>query len=294
MFILIQRFFQCALFSLVLCTTGIAKEKQTPYKVIKNVAYGTHKRQKMDIYLPDKTQLTNKVQKNVPVIFMVHGGAWRFGNKNASGVIGEKVNFWLPKGYIFISTNYRLIPDANPIQQAEDIATALAFAQKKATSWGADPSKFILMGHSAGAHLVSLVSTSADLTSAYGLSPWLGTIALDSAAFDIPQIMLNKPLRLYKKAFGKDPNVWKAASPIHKLSQKTIPFLIVCSSKRKQKNQPCLQGKAFKEKAEKLSTWVTLLPVDLSHKEINHLLGKPSGYTSKVNQFIHQLTTKAF
>lgn len=120
-------------------------------KLISDMAYGPDEKQRMDVYIP-------AMAKGAPVIFMVHGGAWRVGDKAGRGVVENKVARWVPKGIIFISANYRLLPGADPLVQAGDIALAMAKAQANAEKWGGDPAKFVLMGHSAGAHLVSLVS----------------------------------------------------------------------------------------------------------------------------------------
>ena len=72
---------------------------------------------------------------------------------------------WVPKGFIFISTNYRMLPKTAPMEQIRDVASALAFAQGKASSWGGDPAGFIIMGHSAGAHLAALLAASPAMAS---------------------------------------------------------------------------------------------------------------------------------
>lgn len=58
-------------------------------------------------------------------------------------------------GYALVSTNYRLSPAAHPLEQADDVARALALVQQQAPQWGADPRRLVLMGHSAGAHLAN-------------------------------------------------------------------------------------------------------------------------------------------
>jgi len=79
-------------------------------------------------------------------------------------------------------------------------------------SWGGDPSRFILMGHSAGAHSgPSGVSTFQAFV--LGAQPWLGTVSLDSAAMDVVQIMESKHYRLYDKAFGSNAAFWRSTSP---------------------------------------------------------------------------------
>jgi len=57
------------------------------------------------------------------------------------------------------------------------------------------------MGHSAGAHLVALLTAHPAFTQAEGALPWLGTVSLDSAAFDVVAVMSGRHLALYDRAF---------------------------------------------------------------------------------------------
>ena len=119
---------------------------------------------------------------------MVHGGGWRRGDKASPGVVGEKAAHWLAKGYVFVSVDYRLLPDADPLQQAHDVAAAVASVQKRAPQWRADPRRMVLMGHSAGAHLVALLGAAPSLLAQAGALRPLGVVALDSAAMNLSLI----------------------------------------------------------------------------------------------------------
>jgi arylformamidase len=121
-------------------------------KVLRDIAYGPDAAQRIDVYLPQQQPT------NAPIIAMVHGGAWLFGDKSNSQVVENKANRWVGKGIVFVAINNRLVPAATPVQQTEDVARALAMIQREAKSWGADPMKVVLIGHSAGAHLVALLS----------------------------------------------------------------------------------------------------------------------------------------
>jgi arylformamidase len=247
-----------------------------------DVAYGQDPAQTMNVYAPN----TANQGQGAPVIFMVHGGAWAMGDKASSHVVRHKAARWLPRGLLFISVNYRLLPSADPLEQARDVARALAFAQQQASAWGGDAGKFVLMGHSAGAHLVSLLSAEPALAREQGAKPWLGTVSLDSAAFDVPAIMGARHARLYDRAFGKDPNFWAATSPLHQLKQAQAPLLAVCSSRR---DDACPQAQAFAAKATPLGMRVSVLPQDRTHAEINDDLGQPSAYTEAVEDFLRSL-----
>jgi acetyl esterase/lipase len=217
---------------------------------------------------------------------MVHGGAWRFGTKDVSKVVDNKIAHWLPKGYIFISINYPMIPSADPLQQADFVGKALAYAQARAKEWGGDPTRFVLMGHSAGAHLVSLISADASIAFAQGAQPWLGVVSLDSAVYDVPTLMSARHFPLYDNAFGSDVKFWREVSPLERLAGKTVPMLLVCSSRR---TDSCSQARTFAKKITERGGVATVLPEDLSHGEINENLGIPGTYTEAADSFIQLL-----
>lgn len=249
-------------------------------KSLKNIAYGPHPQQAMDVYFPTQP-LTDKTP--APLIVMVHGGAWTIGDKNNAAVVKHKVDYWSKQGWIFISINYRLVPNATLQQQTQDIAEALIYIQNQAPNWHADSKRLVLMGHSAGAHLVSLLTTR-PLWLTSQPQPWRATVALDSAAYHVEKIMQNRHSHFYDQAFSDQPSNWKALSPISQLRQTLPAFLAVCSTTRP--DQPCTQAQQFIQQAQKLGTKAQLLPLPLSHVEINKSLGKNNPYTQAVDQFI--------
>ncbi len=269
-------------------STGSAGRLALPagVRLLRDVAYGSDREQRMDVYLPRQAKLQ---AESAPVILMVHGGAWRIGDKAHKPVIENKVARWVPKGFVFVSVNYRMQNSATPLQQAEDIARALAAAQGKAASWGADPAKFILMGHSAGAHLVALLAAAPQQVRKFGAAPWLGTVALDSAALDVPQIMNARHPGLYDRAFGSNAASWPAMSPYHQLAAGVMPVLAVCSS---QRSDSCAQASRFVVRAVSLGGRAESLQQPLSHGEINQQLGLESGYTAAVEAFMGSLDTE--
>lgn len=248
-------------------------------KVLRDVAFGADPEQGMDVFIPEGAD-------KAPIILMVHGGAWFLGDKATSGVAGEKAAHWLPRGYIFISANYRLSPKADPIGQAEDVAAAIAAVQQKAAEWGGDPSRIIAMGHSAGAHLVALVAADPAFLEGRGAKPIPGAVLLDSAALDLPAIMERPHYRFYDRIFGDDPAFWREASPLHRLKGAPPPMLAVCSSER---DNACPNSESFAAGVVKLGGRAEVLPVALSHRDINHELGVDTPYTDKVDAFLASL-----
>jgi len=264
------------LLGLLVCAAAASAAATQPV-VIRDVSYGRDRLQTFDVYAPPGAA-------GAPIIFMVHGGAWRLGDKENDRVVDAKVAHWVPRGFVFISANNRLLPDADPFEQARDVANALAFAQAHAAEWGGDGTRIALMGHSAGAHLVTLVATSNELRTI--AKPWLATVSLDTATLDVAATMRASHYRLYDVAFGRDPTFWERSSPIAQLTRDASPFLLVCSTRR---NDSCPQGDAFAAKGKAFGVRAEVLAKDFSHREINQLLGSDEAYTLAVDEFLASL-----
>ncbi len=90
-----------------------ARQQPLPeqHSVLSDLAYGQAPLQRLDVYLPAKPV-------HAPILLMVHGGAWRLGDKQAAAVVDNKVARWLPKGLFWFRsiTAYcqRLRPCSKP------------------------------------------------------------------------------------------------------------------------------------------------------------------------------------
>jgi len=247
--------------------------------VRKDISFGQDALQKLDVYSP-------KSASKLPVIIMVHGGAWYTGNKVNGGVVGNKAAYFLDHGYVFVSINYRLWPKAHIPEQVQDLALALACVQKNASAWGGDGSKVILMGHSAGAHLISMLAAVPALAFKEGAHPWLATVSLDSAGFDLPALMQHPHEGFYDSVFGKQTEFRCHWSPTLRLTGKPYPILLVYSTAR---DDAAPQNQAFAAKVKKLGGRAELLPLDMQHAQIDKDLGLPGKYTEAVQRFLHSV-----
>lgn len=249
--------------------------------VQRDLAYGPAPEHRLDVY-------RSAAAPSGPVLFMVHGGGWRHGDKTSARAVANKVLHWCAKGWIVVSTNYRLLPKAVPLEQADDVARALAFVAQNAARWGARADRLVIMGHSAGAHLVSLLASDSSPVAAHGgPREWTATVSLDSAAFNVVGIMSQRHLPLYDKAFGSDRDTWTRSSPLHRLLRRPAsPMLIVCSSRR---SDSCPQGQDFAAKARQFGAQVTVLPVNASHGEINERTGSSGPVTAGIEDFFRGL-----
>lgn len=242
-----------------------------------HVSYGPSDKQTFDLYLPENPQ-------DAPILIMVHGGAWLLGDAAASRVVDNKLRYWGGKGYIFVSVNYRLMPEADPFLQAQDVARALSKVQSVASRYRGNPDRVILMGHSAGAHLVALLSSDPAIAVAQGATRWRGTVVLDSGALDVPAIMNRKHMAFYDQVFGGKQAFWTKTSPAHAVKPDAVPMLLICSLRRKDAS--CDQARAFQSRVKALGQDAPVSPEDLTHSEVNENLGLPNAYTERVNAFI--------
>jgi len=248
-------------------------------RVLRDLAYGPDPLQRMDVTLPAHAQAA-------PVLFLVHGGGWRRGDKTHDRLIDHKLAHWLPRGVAVVSINYRMLPQAAPDLQAQDVAQALAWAQQQAPGWGADAGRFVLMGHSAGAHLAALVAGAPQWLRAAGARAPQALVLLDSGALDVPQIMNGRHARLFDQAFGSDPAYWLRVSPLQQLQAALPPTLLVCSSPR---HSSCTQAQAYARKSLAQGGQVEELPQPLSHGQINAQLGQAGPYTEAVDGFLRRI-----
>ena len=189
------------------------------------ISYGSNALQALDVWR------AKNAKGPAPLVVFVHGGGWKRGSKdNATGQF--KPTHYPVEGYAFASINYRLVPGATVEEQASDVAAAVRALVDRADDLGIDRRRIVIMGHSAGAHLVALVGTDERYLRAAGLgfSDVAGVISIDGAAYDVPaQIKDGPPIMqsTYKQAFGTDLARQKMLSPTWQAAAPNAPQLLL-------------------------------------------------------------------
>jgi acetyl esterase/lipase len=130
-------------------------------KVTRSIAYGEHKRQRLDICQPAGSE-------DAPVVIFFYGGAWRSGNKELYRYAGKAL---ARRGYLAMVPDYRIYPEARYPDFIEDGARAVGWVKDNARRFGGDPDKLFLMGHSAGAHIAAMLAIDPRWLNAVGLAP---------------------------------------------------------------------------------------------------------------------------
>lgn len=123
--------------------------KQSPrdgINVTRNVPYGRHSRQQLDVHSP------SKVGSGRPAVLFIHGGAFMDGDRNRTDMIYSNIpTYFAQRGIVGINVGYRLGDAIGYPGATEDVASTVRWARENAPSLGVDPGRIFLMGHSAGA-----------------------------------------------------------------------------------------------------------------------------------------------
>lgn len=239
------------------------------------IAYGRDALQKLDIWR------AKDAEGAAPLVVFVHGGGWKRGDKdNATGQY--KPVHYPAAGYAFASINYRLVPDVTVEQQAADVASAVKALVDRADTLGIDRRRIVLMGHSAGAHLVALVGTDEQYLRGAGLSfaDIAGVIPIDGAAYDVPAQMKDGPpimQRTYSQVFGTDPARQEALSPTLRAGAPNVrAFLLLYVQRPDGVRQAKALGAALEAGGSKVEHGSFPGEGLQGHAEINRQLGDPS------------------
>ncbi len=248
-------------------------------KVHRGLPYADTKneRQTLDVYAPTKGE-------NIPVVLWIHGGGWKAGDK---ANVQKKPQAFVDKGFVFVSTNYRFVPDVTVKEMAGDIAKAIRWVHDHAKEYGGDPKSIFVMGHSAGAHLAALVCTDESYLKAEGLplSIIKGCVPVDTAVYDVKkQIDSIGPVRAatYSSVFGKDEASQKDFSPItHVAKDKNIPpFLILHVADRPDSKA---QSQLLADKMKEAGVTAKVVAAEgTNHGTINANLGKSDDGPTKL------------
>ena len=198
-----------------------------------NVPYAdpAHERQVLDVYAPDDA-------KNLPVVFWIHGGGWQTGDKTSVQI---KPRVFAERGFVFVSTNYRLLPHVEMGVLIRDVAKSLGWVHKNIAGHGGDPKRIFVMGHSAGAQLAALLCIDDRYLKAEGVpfDVLEGCVPVDGDTYDLPAIIMTAEIRQtmhglplpkfgHRVKFGNDPAKHIDFSAVtHVANGKGIPPFLV-------------------------------------------------------------------
>jgi acetyl esterase/lipase len=160
-------------------------------KGARDVAYGPHPRQRMDIYIPSDGDGAPK-----PVVFFIYGGSWANGAKETYSFVGDALS---ARGFVTVIADYRLVPEVRFPIFIEDGALALRFVRDNIARFGGCPRSIHLMGHSAGAYNAMMLTLDRHYLAAVGMR--VGDIR-STVGLSGPYDFLPLDIGVTKEAFG--------------------------------------------------------------------------------------------
>jgi len=131
------------------------------YRVTTDIAYAPGPRHGLDVYAPSSANAA-------PVVVFFYGGNWQEGDKAIYRFVGAAL---AARGIVTVIPDYRVYPEVRFPGFLDDGAQAVRWAHDHAASFGGDPSRMVLMGHSAGGHIAAMLTYDRQWLERTGLDP---------------------------------------------------------------------------------------------------------------------------
>lgn len=215
------------------CQSGNARAPERDDVVVHaDIAYAReHEKQKLDVYAPRDV-------KGAPIVLFVHGGFWVSGDRRAPehgpGLYASLGESLARRGIFAVIPSYRINTRIDAM--LDDVTRAIVWTRKHAARVGGDPTRLFLMGHSAGGHLVALLTIDPSWLArqSLGLDVVRGTIAI-SAIWDLVAMRDAQPDRFNASVtypvFGKDDERLRRYSPLAHIKERRPPFLLILAER---------------------------------------------------------------
>ncbi len=213
---------------------------------------------------------------NAPICVFIHGGAWRFGE---AGNYVFPAEAFVRAGAHFAAVDFDSVDttggDLMPI--AHQVRRAVAWVYANAPSFGADPRRLYVCGHSSGAHLAGVVLTT-DWAGDFGLpaDAVRGGVVI-SGMYDLAPVRLSARSDYVRFTDA----VVEALSPQRRVDRLTCPLVIAYAASESPEFQR--QARDFAAAARKAGKPVELLVAEgYNHFEILETLANPYGFLGRV------------
>lgn len=192
-----------------------SEASRAKYAFLKDIAYGDHSRERLDIFPSNKP--------NAKVLVFIHGGYWQLFDKTKFHFIAEA---FLSHNITTVFINYLLAPAATMDEIVASCRKAMLWLQDNLAAYHADANEVYLAGHSAGAHLAATIMCKA----ANELQNFIKGVCLLSGLFNLIPLQLSNR----NEALQMDKAMAIRNSPIELLPAHTCPFLIAVGAAETQ------------------------------------------------------------
>lgn len=166
--------------------------------------------------------------RDAPMLVQIYGGAWQRGRPGDDEAFAR---YFAARGYVVAAIDYRHAPAARWPAQIDDVRAALAWLRAHAGELGADPTRMVLIGRSAGAQLALVAAYQAGAPAVAGVVSFYGPVFLADGWREPPRpdpLDVRAVLETYLGGTPDQvPDRYEAASPVTHLSPQSPPTLLV-------------------------------------------------------------------
>lgn len=196
----------------------LADSPKEGVEVTRELAYGSHPRQRLDVFRgPSRGPL--------PVVIFVHGGAFVDGDRNRTAEIYSNVLYYFARhGVLGVNMEYRLAPEHRYPAGSEDVGLAVQWARRHAAEHGGDAERIFLIGHSAGAAHAGSYAYDRRLQPASG--PGIAGLVVLSGRVRAEMLAENPNARKVEAYYGPDPAVHADVSAVAHVSAGSVSTMI--------------------------------------------------------------------
>src|SRR6058998_2480842 len=184
---------------------------RTDFEARLDVPFGTHAGERLDIF-PARAG-------GAPVHVFIHGGYWQWLDKSDFSFVARGLQ---PEGAAVVVVNYALIPAVGMDELVRQCRASIAWVHRHAASFGGDPNRIYVSGHSAGGHLVAMLMS----------TDWkaFGNLPADviKAGCGISGLYDLEPIRLsyLNEVLKLTPEAARRHSPVHCPPPRSGPLLL--------------------------------------------------------------------
>jgi acetyl esterase/lipase len=240
--------------------------------VARDIAYAPQPRHALDIYAPAHAA------RPAPVIVFFYGGNWDSGSKAIYRFVGATL---AARGVVTVIPDYRLYPQVKFPGFMQDAAAAFAWTRAHIASYGGDPHRMFVMGHSAGGQIAALLALDGSYLEADGASPRdiCGAIGL-AGPYDFLPLHSDE----LKDIFGPEPQRWRS-QPINFVTPHAPPMLLLAGTADRTVDPGNTLRLAAKLRAAGVSVHDRLY-TNVGHKALIGAMARPLGFIAPVRRAV--------
>jgi triacylglycerol lipase len=191
-----------------------------------DLAYGPDARHRLDIFVP-----APPAPKDAPVAVFFHGGGYIGGERSpVSGLIYDNVaTFFARHGFVGVNATYRLAPAHRWPSGGEDVGHVVDWLHENVRGFGGDPSRIVLVGHSAGATHAATWTFMEEVHGPRG--PRVAGAVLISGVYAAthPRYSTGEPRENQFAYYGDDTTRWAAMTPFDHIKRGHPPVYVLVS-----------------------------------------------------------------